>query len=180
MLFALHDRAEFFDHARIFQALCRGRAVEQEVIVHKEEQQLARLTPDLLATAHGIRHQRALVRVRFGVRGSTRIMKQEGEVMLVELLLPILHRAAEFIEHVDGAQRVLVCRVAMEKLVLHEAGERAELWHIAAEESHSMHLPQHACDIAFLREDRLEALADGLVVSVALIHQAEAVLHELE
>ena len=75
------------------------------------------------------------------------------------------------VEGLDGAQGVLVGGIAVEKLVLDEAVERAELGHVAAEHADPVHLAQGAADLARRREDGLEGGARGLAVAERLVDQ---------
>ena len=68
----------------------------------------------------------------------------------------------------------------MEKLMLHQVGQRTELWHETAKEADAVHLPQCARHIALVRQNRLESLAILLAVAKANVHEAEVVLHQLE
>ena len=63
------------------------------------------------------------------------------------------------IELVDADQRVFVRGVAMEKFMLHQAGELAELRNVTAEEIDPMHHPQGAADFALARNDPAKNLA---------------------
>ena len=69
------------------------------------------------------------------------------------------------VELLDHSQRVLVRRVPMEKLVLHEIGQGAELGQVPAEKPDPVHLPQHPGHIALAAEDALERLPIGLLVA---------------
>ncbi len=79
----------------------------------------------------------------------------------------------DFIEHLDADQRVLVGGVAMEELVLHEAGEGPELGEETAQETEFVHVAQCPGDLALAREDRQKGFAHGRLVDEAAVDHVE-------
>src|ERR1700736_1378127 len=71
------------------------------------------------------------------------------------------------IQFVDAKECVLVCGVAMEKLVLNETRELAELRNVAAEKIHSMHQAKNAPSLAFSPQNVFEHFARGLGVLIS-------------
>src|SRR5205085_8117128 len=61
----------------------------------------------------------------------------------------------------------------MKKLVLHQAGELAELRHVPPEKIDPMHHSQNASDFAFARHDRLEYFLRAAVISIIAGNQPE-------
>ena len=57
------------------------------------------------------------------------------------------------VELVDADQGVFVRGIAMEKFVLHQAGELTEFRNVAAEKIDPVHHAQDAADLAFARND---------------------------
>ena len=126
---------------------------------------------DLQAVAESrCEHGRA-VDVFADVFGAAGIVKNDGEVERVgigdfvkEAAIDSAARIVlgdELVELFDAAQRVFVGGVAVEKFVLDEAVERAEFRQVTAEKSDAVHEAQHARDITFAFEDRLECFAVG-------------------
>ena len=62
-----------------------------------------------------------------------------------------LRRVDDLVEHLDADQRVFVRRVAMEKLVLHQAGQRTEFREEPAEKAELVHVAQRAADLSLAR-----------------------------
>ncbi len=82
-------------------------------------------------------------------------------------------RVDDLVEHLDADQRVLVGGVAVEELVLDQAGEGAELREEAAEEAELVHHAQRAADLPLAREDGQQRLAHGGLVDEAPVDHVE-------
>ena len=76
-------------------------------------------------------------------------------------------------------QGVLVGGVLVVELVLHQAGELAELGEVLAEQIHLVHRAQDGRDAAALVEDGQEAFPHVLVGQERAVHQAQVVADEL-
>ncbi len=169
------DGGEIGDDLRVVEVAGGGGAPEREVVVHEEHDQRAPGALDLEAVAQpGGEHGRA-VDVFADVFGAAGVMENHREIERVgildlmeqtpvDLMLRVVFRN-ELVELFDAAQRVFVRGVAVEKLVLDEAVERAELGQVAAEEADAVHQAQDARDVALAFEDRLEDLAVGFRVA---------------
>ena len=127
---------------------------------------------------------------RRGVGGLAGVVQQQREIEdagVLELLEKFRCSRASFgsvgvderVEFFDADQGVLVGGVAMEKLVLHEAGELPELRDVAAEKIDLVHRAQDAADLALARADREEGFARGLGILEGAIDEVEAAADEL-
>ena len=104
----------------------------------------------------------------FGLSGVVH-EQREVECRRIVVLLEQLAIAGEFrivageqlVEFVDADQCVFVRRVAVEKFVLHEAGEASELREVAPEKIRLVHEAQNASDLALARKDGEEDFARG-------------------
>ena len=98
-----------------------------------------------------------------GVGGLAGVVEEQREIehgRVLELLKELLvfcelrlGRIDQAIEFLDADEGVLVGRVAMEKLVLHEAGQLAELRDVTPEEIDLVHGAQDRADLALARAD---------------------------
>ena len=78
------------------------------------------------------------------------------------------------VQLLEAHQRVLVGGVLVVELVLHQAGELAELREVLAEQIHLVHGAQDGRDAAALVEDGQEAFPHVLVRQERAVHQRRA------
>jgi len=145
------------------------------VVIHQKHDQRAPGTLDLQAAAQPGGEHGGAVGVFAHILGTTGVVEDDREIERIGVLnlqeqLPIdfpsrIGLGDELVQHFHAAKRVLVRGVAVEKLVLDEAIERAELRQIVAEEPDSMHLAEDGRDVALALEDGLECLAIGFRVT---------------
>ena len=190
LLLVADDLGKLLDGLRVVDVAAGGGAVELQVVVDQEEDELAAFPFNYEPVAHFHREHGAGLVVMVGIGSAAGIMQDQREVeqegifefeeqLLVELVVR-LFRDGEFVEPVDGAQRVFVGRVAVVELVLDEVGESPELGDVAAEEADAVHLAEGVGDAADPAEDGLEGLAVGFAVAELAVDNAEVRLREPE
>ena len=194
-----HEGVEVFDgldHIRkmrngggVFEVAGLGGFGEESVVVDEHDEGAALFGRKLQALGHPGGHHRAGFLVVAAVLGLPRVVHEEGEVECrgVVVFLEEIAVAGEFrvlagdevVQLVDADQRVLVGRVAVEKFVLHEAGEASEFREVASEKIRLVHHAQDAPDAAFAGEDGEEDLADGAGVLEGAVDELESPTDEI-
>lgn len=101
--------------------------------------------------------------------GSSGIVKNKSDekgigVGVIEVEVPVQFVARfivvdKIVELVDAAEGVFVGGVAVEKLVLHKAVQRAKFREVAAEDTTAVHLAENACDLTLASEDFAKSIA---------------------
>ena len=131
-----HDFAEMRDGGGVFDVAGLRGLGEQPVVVDEGDELALLGGGQLQAASDRRRHGRAGVFMVPAVLGLAGVVEQQREIergRVVVLLEKVavtaefrIFRGDEFIEFVDADQGVLVGGVAVEELVLHEAGEASE------------------------------------------------------
>src|SRR4029434_10790279 len=86
-------------------------------------------------------------------------------------------RRRQSIEFVDTYQRMLVRRVTMQKLVLHQTGELAEFGDVSPQEINPMHHSKDPANFPFPRQNRLKDVARSACILIRAGNLAEAAVH---
>ncbi len=82
-------------------------------------------------------------------------------------------RSRQRIEFVDTYQRMLVGRITMQKLMLHEAGELAEFGNVSSQEIDPMHHSENATHFPFSRQNRFKDVARAATILIRAGNLAE-------
>ena len=124
------------------------------------------------------------------VAGLARVMHQERKVERARVLAFLEEPAVapelrvfgvdQGIEFVDADQRVLVCRVAMEKFMLHKAGQPPEFGQITPEKIRLVHHAQDAADLSLARENGEKHLPGGAGILEGAVDHTESLTHEID
>ena len=85
----------------------------------------------------------------------------------------------DLVEFLEADERVLVRRVGVKKLVLHEAGHPAELRNVASQQIDLVHGTQGGGDVAALVENLEKRLVVFRVVDEVVVHQRDVVAQQL-
>ena len=157
----LHDAGEFDDGFLVVEVLAPRDLGHGEVVVDEEDQRgkIGALEAHPPRDAHRV--DRAGLRMALGVLRFAGVVEEHGQVedvgprrLLQEgavLGKGRLGGVDDFVEHFDADEGVFVGGVTMEELVLHQAGQGAELGEEAAEEAEFVHGAQGAADLSLAR-----------------------------
>ena len=88
-------------------------------------------------------------------RGVFRLVESRAKVCALSVSCVV-----EFVERLDGFQRVLVNRVVVVEVVLYEQADAGELRQVATVESDLVHHPQRATDAPAAAQDFEEGIGD--------------------
>ena len=190
-LLRLDDAGEFDDGVLVVEVLAPGDLRHGEVVVDEEDErgEIGALQAHAARDAHRV--DRAGLGVALGVVRLAGVVEQHGQVEDVGPRRLLQERAVlgegrfggvdDLVEHLDADEGVLVGGVTMEKFVLHQAGEGAELGEEAAEKSEFVHGAQGAADLPLARKDGQERFAHrGLVDEAAVDHVEPAAQAQLQ
>ena len=184
------------DHVRevrngrgVFEVAGLGGLGEESVVVDQHDEGTALLGRQLQAFGHPGGHHGAGFLMVAAVFGLARVVHEEGKVKggRVVVLLEKITVSGEFrvlagdevVQLVDANQRMLVRRVAVEKFVLHKAGEASEFREVTSEKIRLVHHAQDGSDTALAREDGEEDLADGAGILERAVDQFEPAPDEI-
>ena len=174
-----HERVEVVGRLHQFREMRDGGGIievaglcgfgKEAVVVDQHDQRAALLGGQLQAFGHAGGHHGAGFLVVAAVFGLARVVHQErevkrGRIVIFEEQIAVagefrILAGDEVVQFVDADQGVLVGRVAVEKFMLHQAGETSELWQIASEEIGLVHETQDAADLTLAGEDGEEDFA---------------------
>jgi hypothetical protein len=128
------------------------------VVIDKKDQGFPPLRRQLQSGCHALREDRARFRVGSGAYRLSCVMQEQGEIEnkgVFEFLKYCalgnkfgIGRAGELVQLVNAHQSVFIRGVAMEKLLLHQAGELPEFRNVASEKIDAVHHAQNAPDLA--------------------------------
>ena len=131
------------------------------MVVHQQDQHLAFARIELKTARDPLRKNRARFRMRAGAHRFAGVVQQQSQVKHERIgqfleKFPVLDQLAIFrlrqrIEFVDTDQSVFVRSVAVEKFMLHQTGELAELGNVLPEKIQPVHQAQGASDLSFAR-----------------------------
>ena len=158
-------------------------------MIHQQDQRTPPLGGELEPRGDLLREQCAGLRVVARARRLAGVVEQQRQVedeRVGEIFeqLPVVGelRVAGFeqrVEFFDADEGVFVGRIPVEKLVLHEAGQFAELRQVGAEQIHLVHRAQDAPDLSAPGEDRDERFPRRARVLERPVHQPEPAADEL-
>ncbi len=178
------DAGEFRDGRGVVEvAVLRGGG-QLVVRVHQQDEHAPPLRGKLQAAGDLLGQHCAGVLVVAGVGRLAGVVQQQGEIKhggVFQLLEKRAVAAEAFlfgeedaVEFLDADEGVFVGGVTVIKLVLHQAGERAELRNIASEEAEIVHFAQDAPDLALAGKDGEEGLAGHAGILKSAVDQTQA------
>ena len=185
----LHLLGEVADDERVIQVASLGKTRHEQMVFDHDPQRVRGHAVELQPPGHAVGELAAEFRVLAVAGGLAGVVQQHCEVEQERMFELLEQRRVGFVAWLLGFpdavhlfeadQRVLVGGVLMIKLVLHQAGQPAELGEVFAQQADLVHRAQDRGDVAALVEDFQERFAHMRVVLKLAVGQGKLVADQL-
>ena len=189
VLGALNLRGKIADDGRVVQIAALGNLAHGQVMLDDQSQRVRGGAVEVETSRDPLRQLAADLGMSAGARGFARVMQQqrqvkhEGPFHAAENFRVIavrrFLRLPNPVELFETNQGVLVGGVLVIKLVLHQAGQFAELRQVFAEQPDVVHRAQNGRHIAALIEDFQKRFPHVPVPQKRAVHQGKLVANQL-
>ena len=182
-------RGELGDDLSVLQIAPLGSGRHDQMVLDQEPQGMRGRAVQFQAPRHLGREPPAHLAVFAGVLGLARVVQEKGQIKQEGALHVVEHfrimaegwlvGLPDLVEFPEADEGVLVGRVLMIELMLHEAGEPAELRQVFAEKADLVHGAQHRGHVAARVENLQKSRAHMLVAQETAVHQRQIVADDL-